>query len=239
LSPLKEHSPSRPKQQFTIGGANTRGSSSDGPSNSAKTMETAISNYDKTSVGEAYGVDAGFSQVEIQELRESFQLFDVSNCGSIRVGDLRTVLEGLLREQRSTRGVSFSSPSYSNPRLDMLLNQLMDLSDDETLTLDGYVDLMATTITMHQDYDNGGTEERNHFAPVFRLFDTDGKGFLTVEDLERVAIELGEYDMTRGELEEMIARARSLEDGRVGLKEFTRMMTLPLFHRGDADGQES
>jgi Ca2+-binding EF-hand superfamily protein len=247
LSPLKEHSPSRPKQQFTRGGASggiTRGKSSDGPSTSSRHVHVtpAPSHYDHTSIGEAYGIDAGFSQAEIQELRESFQLFDMSNSGSIRVGDLRTTLGGLVREQRNTPGGGFSSspPTYANPRLTMLLNQLMDLPDDEVLTLDAYIDLMATTLTIHQDNDNnGGAENRNHFAPVFRLFDTEGRGYLTVEDLERVAIELGEYDMTRGELEEMIIRARSQQDGRVGLQEFTRMMTLPLFPRGEVDGQES
>lgn len=197
------------------------------------------SKYDHTPIGEAYGVDAGFSQAEIHELRESFQLFDVSNTGSIRVGDLRTILKRLLREQRSASASSL--PTYYNPRLDVLLNQLMDIPDDETLTLDGYIDLMATTLTIRQDDDKGGAPVGNSFASVFRLFDIDGKGFITEEDLERVAFELGEYDMTRGELKEMIARAQSLhqKDGRVGLVEFTRMLTLPLFPRGEVDGQES
>jgi len=43
---------------------------------------------------------------------------------------------------------------------------------------------------------------------VFNLFDTDGSGKITLEDLRRVADELGE-DITDEELRNMITRANT------------------------------
>ena len=61
-----------------------------------------------------------------------------------------------------------------------------------------------------------------------------GSGYITVTDLQRIAIELGEQDMTQEELEEMITRASSSKKGRVSLEDFTKMMTLNLFQNQEA-----
>jgi len=105
-------------------------------------------------------------------------------------------------------------------------------------------------IVPNNNNDDGEEEEDNnsnsHFARVFRLFDIEGKGYITVDDLERVAIELGEHDMTMEEIHEMIDRAKDKnngvdtittnkndhdgnDNGRVYVDDFTRMMTTSLF----------
>jgi Ca2+-binding EF-hand superfamily protein len=139
------------------------------------------------------------------------------------------------------------------PHLDSLLQRLKDnFSEDDTLSQEGYIDLMASTTissamasSQHDEYD-----ESNNFAHVFRLFDLDGKGYITIQDLERVASELGEHDMTREELEDMIKRAKAPSpqqhgnqsnkhphEQRVSIDEFTRVMTMNLFPRGPAEQQ--
>lgn len=59
---------------------------------------------------------------------------------------------------------------------------------------------------------------------VFRLFDDDESGAITLADLNRVARELGE-SMTPAELKEMIDRADLDGDGVISPDEFINIMT--------------
>ena len=55
---------------------------------------------------------------------------------------------------------------------------------------------------------------------------------IPLKDLEQIAIELGEHDMTRGELQEMIDRAvgtSTNNEKKVDTEAFCRMMTMSLF----------
>jgi Ca2+-binding EF-hand superfamily protein len=58
---------------------------------------------------------------------------------------------------------------------------------------------------------------------VFRLFDDDDSGAITLNDLLRVARELGET-MTQAELKEMIDRADLDGDGVISPEEFINIM---------------
>eukprot|EP00934_Nitzschia_sp_Nitz4_P008334 Nitzschia sp. Nitz4//scaffold46_size129759//110082//110893//NITZ4_003521-RA/size129759-augustus-gene-0.26-mRNA-1//-1//CDS//3329552655//8324//frame0 len=158
----------------------------------------------------------GFSQLELQELQEAFELFDRDGTGEVTVGPLRRVLESL--EQGTAEG--------RYPYLERLLVPLSELADEETLDFDAFLTLMAST-SIQQGY--GREEGASPFQHVFDLFDLDGKGYIAVEDLERVALELGEQDMTREELEEMIERAHTSQSGQVTMEEFSKLMTLNLF----------
>jgi len=173
----------------------------------------------------------GFSRAELYDLEESFKLFDVYGEGSVQVGDLRNILGVLQQEQQS---VNANDTSFYYPHLNTLLHRLSELSDEDNLTMDDYVKLMSSTSITNDNVEDND----NHFARVFRLFDVDGKNFITVSDLQRVAIELGEHDMTMEEVQEMIDRAKRnnnkngiVDDGKVYIDDFTRIMTSSLFPR--------
>jgi Ca2+-binding EF-hand superfamily protein len=169
----------------------------------------------------------GFSQSEIDELTEAFSLFDAEGTGRISIGDFRAVLESLQSSSSAAR------PTY--PHLGKLLDQLSKHEDGELLDLDEYLRLMESTSLQHRLQANAG--DQDNFAHVFELFDLEGKGYITLQDLERVANELGEHDMTREELEEMMERANSKHNGRVTLQEFTKLMTLNLFQKASEMSQ--
>ena len=182
--------------------------------------------YSKSPIATQETVDAtGFSKAELYELEESFKLFDVYSEGIIQVGDLKGILGVLQQEEQE-------ATKYSN--LNLLLDRLSELSDEDTLDLETYIRLMAS-ITIGNSIAVGDNNQDEHFSRVFALFDTDGKGYITLKDMETIAIELGEHDMTRGELQEMIDRAigdtsnENLAEKRVGIEDFTRMMTMSLF----------
>jgi centrin-3 len=175
----------------------------------------------------AAATGTGFSQNEIDELTEAFSLFDEHGTGRISIGDLRSVLDSL-------RSSSSAAPS-TYPHLDKLLGQLSQHEDSELLDLDDYLKLMESTSLQHTLQAKAGDED--NFAHVFELFDLEGKGYITLQDLERVANELGEHDMTREELEEMMERANSKHKGRATLQEFTKLMTLNLFQKASEMSQ--
>lgn len=206
--------------------------------------------YSSSPMANHESVDStGFSKAELHDLEESFKLFDIYGEGAVQVGDLRGILEVLRQEQKEQEQQQQHSGNGSKyPHLKTLLRRLSELSDEDTLALNDYIQLMASTtisnaslIENNNGNHNGPGETDNtagdHFARVFRLFDTDEKGYITRTDLERIAVELGEHDMTRGELQEMMDRALGLDENsnngdrekRVGMEEFTKMMTMSLF----------
>lgn len=166
----------------------------------------------------------GFSQQEIMQLKQCFDLFDVEGTGSIAVESLRSVLESMLEMEEQ-----------SYPHLDEILRILSSRPDTEMLDFDDYVSLMASTSLQQRllsnNNDDDAENDQPNFQHVFDLFDIDHKGYITAEDLHRVALELGEHDMTMDELQEMIERARSKKTGQVTLKEFSKIMTLNLFQK--------
>jgi Ca2+-binding EF-hand superfamily protein len=57
------------------------------------------------------------------------------------------------------------------------------------------------------------------------MFDTDGKGYISLADLKRVVQDLGDTSITAAELEEMITFAQGdSHTGKVTLEQFVQMM---------------
>jgi centrin-1 len=71
-------------------------------------------------------------------------------------------------------------------------------------------------------------DTRDDINKVFRLFDDDKSGTITIKNLRRVAKELGET-MTDEELMEMVERADSNADGAVTPEDFYNIMTKKAF----------
>jgi centrin-1 len=71
-------------------------------------------------------------------------------------------------------------------------------------------------------------DTREDINKVFRLFDDDKSGTITIKNLRRVAKELGET-MTDEELMEMVERADSNADGAVTPEDFYNIMTKKAF----------
>ncbi|CAG9827654.1 unnamed protein product [Diabrotica balteata] len=66
-------------------------------------------------------------------------------------------------------------------------------------------------------------DTREDMIKTFKLFDENGKGFITVDDLKKVIMELDE-DLTDEEILEMIDEADRDSDGEVNLDDFLRML---------------
>lgn len=71
-------------------------------------------------------------------------------------------------------------------------------------------------------------DTREDINKVFRLFDEDATGFITIKNLRRVAKELGE-NISEEELQEMIERADSNGDQQITADDFYNIMTKKTF----------
>lgn len=88
------------------------------------------------------------------------------------------------------------------------------------IDFDEFLDLMTARMS--------DKDSKEDIAKVFNLFDDDRTGFITLQNLKRVASELGET-MSDSELLEMIERADTDQDGMISLDEFHSIMTRKTF----------
>eukprot|EP00301_Raphidiophrys_heterophryoidea_P009591 c14158_g1_i1.p1 GENE.c14158_g1_i1~~c14158_g1_i1.p1 ORF type:complete len:102 (+),score=28.04 c14158_g1_i1:2-307(+) len=91
----------------------------------------------------------------------------------------------------------------------------IDLDKSGSIDFNEFLEMMTGKMS-----DKDSPEE---IKRVFQLFDDDNTGFITVDNLKRVARELGET-VSENELEEMIKRADTDNDGQVTLDDFLKIM---------------
>lgn len=99
-----------------------------------------------------------------------------------------------------------------------LIHQMIDqLDKDKSGDIDfsEFLELMVSTTDKRDTKDD--------IMHVFNLFDHDGSGKITLDDLRRVAEDLGE-EVTEAELRNMISKADTNEDGAISREEFLAMM---------------
>ncbi|GAX24535.1 hypothetical protein FisN_18Lh088 [Fistulifera solaris] len=148
-----------------------------------------------------------FSKAEVEDLRFSFRLLDVSKAGKVARTDLISLLSEL--------SLAGEQPSSNVHRL---LNAAQ-ASTAESLTEEDFIDLVFSA---------SSKDERSEIEKVFDMF-SNGKEYITLEDLARVADDLGEI-MSEEELREMLTRAApDNNNGKVTLQEFTEVMNRKLF----------
>lgn len=69
---------------------------------------------------------------------------------------------------------------------------------------------------------------REDIERVFKLFDSNRNGYISLDDMKRVAKELGE-DISEKELQEIIQRADLDNDSKLTIEDFYQVMTKKTF----------
>ena len=132
----------------------------------------------------------GLVEEEIIEIKECFDLFDADKTGEIDPNELKNCMNCL--------GLSGKSDTINKMLEDI------DINKDGKIDFSEFLDLMTAKMTERDSKDD--------IKKVFKLFDSEGKGFIDISCLRRVAKELGE-NMDENELNEMIDRADTDNDG--------------------------
>jgi Ca2+-binding EF-hand superfamily protein len=140
---------------------------------------------------------AQLTEDQEDEIREVFDLFDVDENGTVARKELKLMMRALGVEARK--------------------ETLARLQAGKTgpLTFEEFLGLM-TQILNEQ-------EIQEEMMKIFNLFDVDGKGKITFDNLKSVAQQLAE-NVTDEELREMIREADLDRDGAVNASEFVRIM---------------
>jgi Ca2+-binding EF-hand superfamily protein len=97
----------------------------------------------------------------------------------------------------------------------------IDKNGSGSIDFEAFLNLM--TMRLGED-----TDSREDIKKVFDLFDDDKTGYITIQNLKRIARDLGE-EMSDAELLEMIERADSDNDGQICFEDFYSIMTKKIF----------
>ena len=148
----------------------------------------------------------GLTEDEIEEIKEAFDLFDTDGSGSIDPKELRAAMQSLGFEAK-------------NQTIYQMITDL-DKNKSGNIDFEEFLDMMTARMS--------DKDTREDVNKVFRLFDDDTSGSITIRNLRRVARELGET-MTDEELQEMVERADTNGDGAVSMDDFYNIMTKKTF----------
>ncbi|CAG9761591.1 unnamed protein product [Ceutorhynchus assimilis] len=145
--------------------------------------------------------DNDLSPEALEEIREVFKLFDLDNDGTISSKELGVVMKAL----------------GQNPTEAELLDIVTEVDKDANGLIDfeEFVDVMKGIMTECDNEDD--------IKGAFRVFDKEGKGFITAEDLKETITSLGEK-FGEEEYDEMISAADLDGDGQVTINDFLELM---------------
>ncbi|OWF37197.1 Calmodulin [Mizuhopecten yessoensis] len=142
------------------------------------------------------------SSDQVAEFKEAFDLFDKDGDGKVSAKELGTVMKSL----------------GQNPTEKELVDMINEVDSDGngTIEFEEFLNMMRVKMNCvdHQD----------ELHQSFKVFDKDGDGSITKEELRSVMTTLGE-NLTDAELDSMMAEADLDGDGRIDFNEFKFMMT--------------
>jgi centrin-1 len=144
----------------------------------------------------------GLSADEVQEVKDAFDLFDSDSSGAVSVNELVESMKSLGLDQKN------------EAVFDMIKE--IDTDGSGELEFQEFLEMMTARLT--------NKTPRADIERVFKLFDADRTGEISLDNLKRVAGELGE-EVSNEELQEMVQRNDVDKDGAWTLDDFYAVMT--------------
>lgn len=146
----------------------------------------------------------GLTEEEIEEIKEAFSLFDTDGSGTIDPKELKAAMHSLGFDKKS-------------PTVYEMISELEERNKE--ITFDDFLDAISNKL--------GNRETRDGINRIFDLFDDDHSDSINLNNIRRVAKELGET-MSAEELKEMLQRASSNGD-EITREDFYNIMTKKAF----------
>ncbi|MBA0549203.1 hypothetical protein Goshw_017034 [Gossypium schwendimanii] len=141
--------------------------------------------------------------MDLVELRKVFQMFDKNGDGKITKKELSDSLEEF-------------SIFISDKEINQIIDSI-DVNGDGSVDIDEFGELYQMMVNERN--------EEEEMMEAFNVFDQNGDGFITFEELRSVLSSLGlKQGRTIEDCKNMIAKVDADGDGRVNFKEFQQMM---------------
>lgn len=95
-----------------------------------------------------------------------------------------------------------------------MMNEV-DTDHSGSIEFNEFINMMTKQVSKEQ--------EEEELKQAFKVFDKDGNGFISAEELEFAMTKIGEK-LTKEEVQQMIKEADLDGDGQINYEEFVRMM---------------
>ena len=143
-----------------------------------------------------------FTEEQIEEIREAFNLFDTDGSGSIDYKELKAAM----------RALGFETKKDEMQRI----IEEIDADGSGEIEFPEFMQMMTGKL--------GSVDSREEIMKLFQQFDSRNKGFIEFDDLKRMATTLGEM-RSDAELEIMVNLLGT--EGRVNAEQFYEMLKTP------------
>ena len=167
--------------------------------------------------GQVRSLDRQITTQDLDCLREAWALFDVDRTEEISTEELGKVGSGQVQGQflfQATQVLRKHGFRPSERELESMLKSVDKTSHDSGgIDFDEFIELLV----------NHGRNIEEDIAKSFKVFDIDGDGLITEDELQTTMNSLGE-PMNEKEVKAMIAEADLDGDGKINFKEFQILM---------------
>lgn len=154
----------------------------------------------------------GLTPSQEAEIRTAFNMFtSPADPDTIPTNKVKTAMRAI------------GLDTMSSSEMSSILSTL-DSEKTGSVEWDMFLQVMALKLAHDEDSGDEATERRQReIQRAFELFDSEGRGVITLNDLRRVARVLGE-ECSEEDLQEMIDEAAGTRAGQVYLKDFEQVM---------------
>ncbi|KHN72004.1 Caltractin [Toxocara canis] len=147
------------------------------------------------------------SEFSTKELEEALAVCDVNSSGYVPIRNLKVVMRALGFEPRNDEILMLTAK--------IMENKALRSTHPDMVGVDELIELLANKME-----ERSGVSE---MRAAFQLFDSESKGFISIDDLRKVANELSET-VDDEQLLEMINEADSCQSGHVSEADFCAVM---------------
>ncbi|MFX1393133.1 MAG: EF-hand domain-containing protein [Promethearchaeota archaeon] len=138
---------------------------------------------------------------ELHKIREQFAFFDEDRSGSITINELGNIYKAL--------GHNFTE------------KELLEMMNDSDLNQDGYI-TFHEFLSMYKKHVYIKIQEEK-LMEAFRICDSDGSKYVTIDELKRIMREVGE-NLKDKQIRSMLKEVDMDRDDKINFEEFIKLM---------------